>query len=290
MIEVKDLRADNDGSLQVVPRIETLEQLNQYCDARVDESQGWAAAPDGALVWKLIRFELRTGVSAFIAEFHNENGSKVGENDVLVVHSWPGANPLPHPENIVPDYSGKTGVAGFTNGDGNIGFGFGHGMIYGSAEILQALRMMSLMGKKKIELMTLATKAIETIHITDLDDVALDTLSLDWTELVTASQLKGVGVIWPLVPLHLPEPKYADCAKGLGWFGGTDHLAVHPHFQLVRKTGGTTPPVPGGSIVLVWRAGAEAGRIQITEGLEPTGGDALQFYINGQYKGEVGYA
>lgn len=49
----------------------------------------------------------------------------------------------------------------------------------------------------------------------------------------------GPGIIWPLCPQHLPEPKYADAVFGLGWVGGTDHTTINPVFRLVRKS--TTP-------------------------------------------------
>lgn len=50
----------------------------------------------------------------------------------------------------------------------------------------------------------------------------------------------GPGIIWPLCPQHLPEPKYADAVFGLGWVGGTDHTTINPIFRLVRKTSGPT--------------------------------------------------
>ena len=61
-----------------------------------------------------------------------------------------------------------------------------------------------------------------------------------------ARPFQGVGVIWPLCPTHLPEPKFADCVKGLGWFGGTDHTTPAPIFRLVRKASSPVP-IPTGT-------------------------------------------
>lgn len=241
MIKVLDLRTNEDPSMSVIPRIEDYEELQTWCDARVDESQGWAAAGDGDLVWKLTAFYLRTGIASFIAKFLDANENPV--SGIAVVHSWPGAPGLPGGD-IVPNYSGGTGVVGFTNASGDAGFPYSHGMLYSGTK-----------------------------------------------------PFSGIGLVWPLVPTHLPEPKYADCAKGLGWFGGTDHLTVNPVFQLMRKSddpgpgpGPIEPPVPGDSFIRVWHGGVEAGRISIVEGTVPSGADALQIYVDNQYRGEVGYA
>lgn len=53
-----------------------------------------------------------------------------------------------------------------------------------------------------------------------------------------AKPYSGPGIIWPLYPQHLPEPKFSDAAFGLGWVGGTDHTTINPIFRLVRKSSG----------------------------------------------------
>lgn len=62
----------------------------------------------------------------------------------------------------------------------------------------------------------------------------------------------GPYSIWPNnAPPNL-EPQYSDCAKRLGWLGGTDHLTPNPIWQLTIKPGGDgdddgddgEPPVP----------------------------------------------
>lgn len=45
----------------------------------------------------------------------------------------------------------------------------------------------------------------------------------------------GPFSIWPHNAPPGLEPQYADCAKYLGWLGGTDHLTPNPIFQLVTK-------------------------------------------------------
>ena len=229
---VEDMRGVDDASLQLVPRIASFEELGVLCNADVDRSKGWDAAPAGALVWRCVGFYLRTGAAAFIPRFNNQSGSP--EANVAVVHAWPGAPALPREAVVLPDYSGRTGVVGLTNANGDVGFGYSGGMVYQSEQ--------------------------------------------------------GVGVIWPLCPSHLPEPKYADCAMGLGWFGGTDHLTVNPVFQLVRKGGEPEPepePQPGGNFIRVVVGGLEVGIIPILRRIAPEEPSSLGIYVDGIFVGEV---
>jgi len=229
---VNDLRASNDTSLSLVPRVNSLDQLNVWCNARVDATQGWDIAPAGSLVWRCVGFYLRTGAAVFIPKFNDQGGFSA--DGVLVVHSWPGASVLAGEVAVTPDYTGRHGVAGLTNGNGDVGFGYSGGMVY--------------------------------------------------------TDKQGVGVIWPLCPTHLPEPKFADCAKGLGWFGGTDHLTVNPVFQLVRK--GSAEPGPGpvlaeGTFLRVVVNGQEVGIIPIVKRPNPLEKNALELYVDHLFVGDV---
>ena len=227
---VNDLRTDSDPSLQVVPRIRSLAELNVWCDAGIDRSKGWDATASG-LVWRCIGFNLQTGPAVFTALFNDVNGNPVA--DTLVVHSWSGAPALNNVA-MLPDYSGQKGVAGFTNSNGNVWFGYSGGMVYVNGQ--------------------------------------------------------DVGIIWPLCPTHLAEPKYADCAKGLGWFGGTDHLTVNPVFQLVRKglVGPSPDPVPiEGTFLRVVIGGVEVGIIPIIQRPNPVEANALEVYVGHIFVGDV---
>lgn len=228
---VQDMRADNDPSLNLVPRMVVYPDLQAVSNTRVSSGYGWAAAPDGALVWRLVGFYIRSGAAAFIPKFLLENGQPA--NNILVVHSWEGAPALPNDAVITPDYMGKRGVAGFTNTNGDIGFGYSGGMAY--------------VGKQ------------------------------------------GPGVVWPVCPTHLPEPKFADAAFGLGWFGGTDHTTVNPVFQLVRKGSAPppppTPPPTEGNYILVKVGGKVVGQIPISPIIAVDA--ALDVFVAGQQVGTI---
>jgi hypothetical protein len=131
--EVFDVRADDDPSLHVVPRIASFEEMLQTFPITVYSIYGWDAAPAGRLVWKVVGFEIRTGVAAYIPQFKRGNA---GVNLVRVARSWPGAPPAEGGEVLHPDYPGKLlnlgyetnhGVAGWTNVEGTVGFGYSHG-------------------------------------------------------------------------------------------------------------------------------------------------------------------
>lgn len=224
---VQDLRANDDPSLSVIPRISTFEELTTWVKVSVDETYGWAAAPPNALVWQCIGFYIRSGAATFIPKFQQENGSPA--KDILVVHSWPGAPNLHADLEVTPDYSNRTGVAGFTNASGDAGFPYSGGMVYSGSK-----------------------------------------------------PFNGPGIVWPLCPTHLTEPKYADCAKGLGWFGGTDHTTVNPIFKLVRK--GNNPSV--GFSVGLFQNGIDLGvRIAFVNQPGTNGWELVLFDDKGQILG-----
>lgn len=179
---VQDLRANDSPSLNVIPRLSNYADLTTWVQVNVDQSQGWNAAQQGDLVWKCVGFYIRDGIASFIAKFQNENGSPADQ--IVVTHYWPGAPVIPKDVAVTPDYSGRLGVVGFSNGNGDAGFPYSGGMVYTGGQ-----------------------------------------------------PFTGVGKIWPLCPTHLAEPKFSDCAEGLGWFGGTDHTTVNPIFRLTRKAG-----------------------------------------------------
>lgn len=230
MIFVQDLRDNNAPSLQILPRIKTYEELQSWVDVSIHSKFDWDIIPNNSLVWKLVGFYIRDGVASFIAKFENEDGSPA--EDIAVVHSWDGAPVLPSGVVVTPDYSGdRKGVAGLSNGNGDVGFPYSGGMVY--------------TGNKPYS---------------------------------------GPGIIWPLCPQHLPEPKYADAAFGLGWVGGTDHTTINPIFRLVRKSSG---PIPVGKFSLaLYQNGIDLGvRLAFVENLISNGWELVLLNEAGQVLG-----
>jgi hypothetical protein len=127
-IFVDDLRDDNDDSLNLVPRITTFAQLKETFKLDVDFSLGGDSALPGELYWAVIGFYLRTGIAAFIPKVLAENGQPVPPPGALVFAHWPGAPTLPDTPN--PYYHGNA-VAGFTNSEGDVGFGYSGGAVVG---------------------------------------------------------------------------------------------------------------------------------------------------------------
>jgi hypothetical protein len=128
-IFVDDLRADNDDSLNLVPRITTFAQLKKVFKLDVDHSLGRDAVANGELYWAIIGFYLRTGVAAFIPKVLGANGQPVPPPGTLVFAHWPSAPDFPAAVN--PPYHSNA-VGGFTNINGDIGFGYSGGAVTGS--------------------------------------------------------------------------------------------------------------------------------------------------------------
>lgn len=129
-IFVVDLRADDDPSLELVQRITTLQQLINSFGLGVATRFGGGECPTGQQYYKLVGFYVRSGAAAFIPKTLDENGNAL--QNILVFAHWPGAPAfnLPGGGRPRPDYAnGGGGVAGFTNADGDIGFGYSGGAI-----------------------------------------------------------------------------------------------------------------------------------------------------------------
>jgi hypothetical protein len=125
---VDDLRDDDDDSLNLVPRITTFAQLKSIFKLDIDHSLGRDAASDGELYWAVVGFYLRTGVAAFIPKVLGENGQPLPPPGAFVFAHWPGAPVFPGEVN--PPYH-LNAVGGFTNINGDIGFGYSGGAVVG---------------------------------------------------------------------------------------------------------------------------------------------------------------
>ncbi|MHC4195967.1 MAG: hypothetical protein ACYSQZ_08520 [Planctomycetota bacterium] len=125
---VDDIRADDDESLNLVPRITTFAQLKDVFKLDIDHSLGYDATPPGELYWAIIGFYIRTGIAAFIPKVLGENGVPLPPPGTFVFAHWPGAPQFP--ESVNPNYHSNA-VGGFTNTEGDIGFGYSGGAVVG---------------------------------------------------------------------------------------------------------------------------------------------------------------
>lgn len=127
-IFVDDLRDDNDESLNLVPRITTFEQLKTTFKLDIDHTLGRDAAKSGEFYWAVVGFYLRTGTAAFIPKVLDKNEQPPPPPGAFVFAHWPGApaidaNPKYHPN----------AVGGFTNVNGDVGFGYSGGAVTGGS-------------------------------------------------------------------------------------------------------------------------------------------------------------
>lgn len=125
-ILVDDLRPADDPSLQVVPRLETFSELQQWFGVVPRYDFGWGVAPVGQPVLKLVKIELRSGLAVYLPKVLKADGTPW--NGASVARSWPGAPPVALNTWFTPDYSTvvghgyKVGVVGQTNTAGECGF------------------------------------------------------------------------------------------------------------------------------------------------------------------------
>lgn len=126
-IFVNDVRANNDASLSLVPRIETFEELQERFGLDIDTTKGGDRANDGQRYWKLVGFEVRTGIASYLTQVKNINGGPAA--DILVFKHWPDAPDLP--SGVDPDYF-PNAEGGFTDGSGVQGSPYGGGSVTGA--------------------------------------------------------------------------------------------------------------------------------------------------------------
>jgi hypothetical protein len=125
-IFVNDVRANDDASLDLVPRIETFEDLQQRFGLDVDRTHGESRAQPGQRFWRLVGFEVRTGVAAFLTQVKDINGNPA--KDILVFNHWPGADGLP--DGVDPKYF-PNATGGFTDSSGVQGAPYSGGAVTG---------------------------------------------------------------------------------------------------------------------------------------------------------------
>lgn len=117
-IYVTDLRPA--GVEPHIPKLTTWSAVRALFGCDVDRSCGWDATPPGAACWRLAGVQVRTGVAAIIPLVIGQDGQPAPR--ILVYEYWPGA-----PEREIkptPAYYTRY-VAGWTDANGVVGFGYG---------------------------------------------------------------------------------------------------------------------------------------------------------------------
>jgi hypothetical protein len=125
-IFVNDVRADDDASLDLIPRIETFEELQEAFGLGVDRSEGEQRVSSGQRYWRLVGFEVRTGVAAYLTQVKEADGGPADR--IVVFKHWPDAPDLP--PGIDPLYF-PNAEGGFTDVSGVQGSPYSGGSVTG---------------------------------------------------------------------------------------------------------------------------------------------------------------
>lgn len=125
-IFVNDVRANDDASLDLVPRIETFEELKTVFGLEIDTSKGESRANNGQRYWGIVGFEVRTGIAAYLTQVKEADGSPADQ--ILVMKHWPGAANLP--DSFDPRYF-PNAEGGFTDANGVQGSPYAGGSVTG---------------------------------------------------------------------------------------------------------------------------------------------------------------
>lgn len=117
---VNDVRANDSGSLGPVPRILDFTGLQAALGPQPDHSLGWDKASDGDLVFKLVGFEVRDGIAAFMPQTQNLDGSPLG--NILMFEHWDDGADI-KTSDPCPRYE-VANAAGFNDANGVIAFAY----------------------------------------------------------------------------------------------------------------------------------------------------------------------
>jgi hypothetical protein len=125
--KVLDVRPEGHNSLGTLPRLSEgdLDRLQAFYKFQLDFSYGYERAAPGQLYWGIAAFELKAGPAILQPQVCDLSGSLIlTPPGILLFLHWPGAGDFP--QGVMPDppYH-TTGVASFTEGKGNVGWGFG---------------------------------------------------------------------------------------------------------------------------------------------------------------------
>jgi len=124
-IRVADVRPDGHSSLQVLPRLthDELDRLQAFYKFQLDFTHGYNRAAPGQLYWGIAALELKAGPAILQPQVRDQDGNLIlTPPGILLFLHWPGAESFP--ATVDPPYH-QNGTAGFTEGKGSIGWGFG---------------------------------------------------------------------------------------------------------------------------------------------------------------------
>jgi hypothetical protein len=120
--KVYDVRPEGHGSLGTLPRLAEgdLDKLQAFYKFELDFAYGYERAQPGQLFWGIDAFELKAGPAILQPQTKLEGGGIA--SGILLYLYWPGGEPIA--ESVDPAYYQPV-TGGFTNADGNVGWGFG---------------------------------------------------------------------------------------------------------------------------------------------------------------------
>jgi len=124
-IKVYDVRPEDHGSFGTLPRLgeNDFDLLQKFYKFEIDYTYGLERAQPGQLFWGISAFELKAGPAILQPQVRDQNDQLIlTPPGILLFLHWPGTEPFSVA--VDPPYF-QTGVAGFTEGKGNIGWGFG---------------------------------------------------------------------------------------------------------------------------------------------------------------------
>lgn len=124
-IKVYDTRPEGHQSLNTLPRLgeDEIDRLQEFYKFELLFTYGYERAEPGQLFWGIAAFELKAGPAILQPQVRNQNGDLITTPPgVLLFLHWPGTEPFPQP--VDPPYA-QSGVGGFTEDKGSVGWGFG---------------------------------------------------------------------------------------------------------------------------------------------------------------------
>lgn len=123
--KVFDIRPTGHSSFGVLPKLgeNDYDQLQAFYKFEMDFTYGFDRALSGERWFGIYAIELKAGPAVFQPQVQNEDGSLITTPPgVLLFNHWPGAPEL----NFAPEPPYHTNaVAGFTGGEGTLGWGYG---------------------------------------------------------------------------------------------------------------------------------------------------------------------
>lgn len=262
---VIDQRGPDDGSLADYPKMFSWQHIYDVWRLKLWSNYGVDQVRNGEYIWKLVGFHVREGAMTLFPHVLGEDEKPYWHNPTntgaYVLMTWPGCGEFPDNAPLRPDYNQV--VADGTGRNYHVHCAVGN-----------------------------FTKPPEHFPGAGDADFTMGEGS-DWI----AGGLEGVGpgLCWVSAVPEWVSPQegahYSDGVSGLGWIGGTNHLACAPIFQKVLWSAGGGPPGEPGSYYLAqYRDGQQVAYIPMTTGIIPDtndGTESLAVVKDGEVKGHT---